>query len=84
MNEVLKIARPEEASPGDQPPLLLTQEQAWEFVGLSRSGWYALRATGELPKPISIPGTGQRWRRRDLAQWVDGLKPSRKRRHQST
>jgi predicted DNA-binding transcriptional regulator AlpA len=69
------------SAPGIAPlPLLLTQEQAWAFVGLSRSAWYALRAADALPKPIMIPGAGQRWRRKDLEAWVDRLQPTRQRR----
>ena len=73
-------AKPEAAPlPSPEPvPLLLTQEQAWRYVGLRRSAWYELRSAGELPDGIEIPGAGLRWRRSDLERWVEKLKPGRR------
>ncbi len=56
----------------------LPQREAWEYCGVSRSGWFKLRAQGLLPLPIEIPHVGQRWRKADLDKWLASLKPSRK------
>jgi predicted DNA-binding transcriptional regulator AlpA len=67
------------AAPADPVvPLLFDQQGAWRYCGLSRTGWYRLRSMGKLPAPILIPGVGQRWRRLDLEQWVERLRPSRR------
>jgi predicted DNA-binding transcriptional regulator AlpA len=68
------------AQPAPKPvPLLLDQPAAIEFLGLSRSGWFRLKAAGRLPRPVSVPGAGvgQHWRRRDLERFVEGLKAAR-------
>jgi excisionase family DNA binding protein len=57
--------------------LLLSQSEAWAYLGLARSSWYRLRAAGKLPAPVSVYGTGPRWRRADLDAWVAKLKPAR-------
>lgn len=60
-------------------PALLDQQAAMAFVGLSRSGWFRARSAGSLPKPVFIEGNGDRWRRKDLEEWVDRQKPRRSR-----
>jgi predicted DNA-binding transcriptional regulator AlpA len=69
--------------PGPEPKpakagLLLSQGEAWRYLGLARSSWYRLRAAGKLPSPVSVYGTGPRWRRADLDAWVARLKPARR------
>jgi hypothetical protein len=66
--------------PATAAALLLTQEEAWGFLGVSRSAWFRLRSADKLPAPVEIPGVGQRWRRRDLEGFVAKLRPSRRRR----
>ncbi len=61
------------ASPG----LLLSQSEAWNYLGLSRSAWYRLRSAGKVPLPVSVFGAGPHWRRADLDNWVSRLKPAR-------
>lgn len=60
-------------------PVLLSQPQAWAFVGLSRSGWFALRSSGQLPDPV-YPTTSSRpyWRREELEVWASTLPTSRR------
>lgn len=53
--------------------LLLDQQNAWEFVGLSRATWFRLRSAGKIPEPVRIAGSSLRWRRSDLEKWVAGL-----------
>jgi predicted DNA-binding transcriptional regulator AlpA len=61
-------------------PLLVRQKQAIAYVGVSRAGWFRLRAGGKLPEPASVPGSGLVWRRADLDRWVQRLGPAKPRR----
>ncbi len=54
--------------------LLLSQSEAWEFVGLPRSTWFRLRSAGKLPNPVEVPSGGLYWLRSDLENWVANLK----------
>jgi predicted DNA-binding transcriptional regulator AlpA len=61
----------------DRPlPLLLTQQQAWMFLGVSRSAWFRLRGAGRLPRPVA-PDGALLWRRADLDRWAERLRPAR-------
>ena len=63
----------------DRPmPLLLTAEQAWSFLGVSRSTFWRLLSAGDLPEAVSVPGSGPRWKRADLERWTDKLKARRR------
>ncbi len=68
-------------------PLLLRQSAACEYLGLSRTAWFRLRAAGRLPPPVALPGTAMYWRVADLDRWVDSLnvdtKPRRRHGHGS-
>lgn len=55
-------------------PLLLEPRAAWTLLGLSKSGFYRLVSSGELPQPVQVPGSGPRWKRCDLERWVARLK----------
>lgn len=55
-------------------PLLLTPLQSAAYLGLSRSGFFAMRDV--LPRPVKVYG-GIRWRRADLEKWAAELKPYR-------
>jgi predicted DNA-binding transcriptional regulator AlpA len=59
-------------------PALLDQPAAIVFTGLSRSGWFRLKATGKLPAPVHVEGSGERWRTKDLEDWIARMKPRRK------
>jgi excisionase family DNA binding protein len=60
------------------PPLLLSAEQSWTYLGLSRSTFYRSVSAGTLPQPVGVEGSGPRWRRQDLDRFVERLKPSRR------
>jgi len=72
---------PTPASPAK--PLLLSQSEAWTYLGLPRSTWFRLRSAGKLPDPVNVPGSGLFWRRADLDKWVTNLKPERKSRRRN-
>src|SRR5262245_46100452 len=58
-------------------PLLLSQPQAIEYLGVSRPTFYRLKSAGKLPKPVQVEGSGLRYRRADLEKYVERLKPVR-------
>ena len=58
-------------------PQLLTQDQAFKYVGLSRSAWFRLKSMGELPAPVNVEGSDVRYRRTDLDRWIARLKSKR-------
>ncbi|MCE9560428.1 MAG: hypothetical protein K8U57_00075 [Planctomycetes bacterium] len=63
----------------DRPqPQTFAQPDAWQYLGLSRSAWFRAKSADLLPRPIHIEGTGDRWRRKDLDQWLERQKPRRK------
>jgi predicted DNA-binding transcriptional regulator AlpA len=64
---------------GQPSPQTLTQPDAMKYVGLSRSSWFRAKAAGELPGPILIEGSGERWRKKDLDTWLERLKPRNRR-----
>lgn len=59
-------------------PQTFDQPGAIAYVGVSRSAWFRLKSAGKVPAPIHIDGTGERWRRKDLDQWIERLKARRK------
>jgi predicted DNA-binding transcriptional regulator AlpA len=56
-------------------PLLISQTDAPEFLGMSRSMFFRLKAEGYF-RPVSLPGNPM-YRRKDLEQWVEKLKFAR-------
>jgi len=60
-------------------PQMFAQDDAISYVGVSRTTWFRLRSTGDIPDPVNIEGSGQRWRKIDLDRYLDGLKPRRTR-----
>ena len=62
-----------EQAPG---PLLLTDCQAAELLGVSRSHFRELVRTGRAPEQVKL-GRAARWRRDELQAWIAaGLPPS--------
>jgi predicted DNA-binding transcriptional regulator AlpA len=61
-------------------PLLVPQEQAPRLLGLSRAAFFRLRAAGDLPAPVHVPGAGIVFRLTDLERWAARLKPRRRKR----
>ncbi len=59
-------------------PQLLDQPSAMNYCGLKRSGWFRVKSAGLLPKPLTIEGSGERWRRADLDRWIAAMRPRRK------
>ena len=76
MPEPSTIPLPDTAQPAAKP-LLLSQPDAWAYLGLPRSTWFRLRSAGKLPSPVNVPSGGLFWRRADLDRWTGNLKPSR-------
>ncbi len=72
---IVKAIREQAAQP---VPLLLTTQQAWEFLGLSRAAFFRLRSSDVIPKPVAVEGVGRRYRRIDLERFAAALKPSRR------
>lgn len=66
-----------EALKANPTPQLLDQSEAARYCGLARSSWFRLRSEGKLPPPVAVAGTGLKWRRRDLDEWLARLKPRR-------
>lgn len=71
MANTLKIA-----APGPDPLLLSTSELARE-LRLSPKTIRRLNESGKLPRPIHI-GHSLRWRREDVAKWLELGSPDRK------
>jgi predicted DNA-binding transcriptional regulator AlpA len=59
-------------------PQTLDGRGAARYLGLSRSGFARARAAGALPRPVLIEGSGMRYRKRDLDEWLARRKPGRK------
>ena len=59
-------------------PLLLGAKQVGLMLGISRSTVHRLNAEGRLPRPVRL-GRAARWRREELAQWVEAGCPPRER-----
>ena len=64
---------PEQATPS-RWPALLSPESLAEYLGLSVRSVEKLRAMGELPAPIRMPGDlrSVRWRRCDIDEFLTG------------
>ncbi len=57
--------------------LLIKQEDAPEFLGVSRAAFFRLKAEPSFPRPVAVKGAGVLYRRADLLKWSERLKPSR-------
>lgn len=55
------------------PAAPLLTGKPWLYVGLSRSAWYRLMSAGLTPPPVAVPGSGRKWRTRDLVAFVEKL-----------
>jgi len=56
--------------------LLLTNNEAAEYVGISPSKLRAMASAGNFPRPVKLPGCkSTRWRRVDIDKWVASLSP---------
>lgn len=59
-------------------PIIVSQPDAWAYVGLSRAEWFRLKSAGKLPDPVFMPGsTWPKWRKADLDKWVSSLPSTR-------
>jgi predicted DNA-binding transcriptional regulator AlpA len=61
-------------------PSLMGIAQTAAYVGLSKGTVYRLRSGDMFPGPVDVPGCEDQWRRADLDQWLDRLKPRKRRR----
>ena len=61
----------------DPEPQLLTQDAAWKYLGVSRTRWFQLKAADQLPRPVTVAGSRQRWRRSDLDRYIKRLRTTR-------
>lgn len=56
--------------------LLMTVTQVAGYVGLAVRTVWRLVSAGQFPEPVRVPGVrATRWRRADVAQWVESLGP---------
>lgn len=60
-------------------PVLLSQEEAWAHLGISRAAFFRLKGTTGFPREVNVEGSGVRYRRADLDTWADRLKTGRRR-----
>lgn len=74
---IIKAAVAEAVASGT--PALLDQVQARTYCGMSKSGWHRARSAGLVPRPVHIEGSGLRWKRSDLDDWISKMKPARRR-----
>jgi predicted DNA-binding transcriptional regulator AlpA len=58
-------------------PALLDGVRAMNYLGLSRSGWFRAKSAVGFPRPVRVEGSGLRWRRSDLDEWVSRMRPAR-------
>lgn len=59
-------------------PALLRDAQVATLLGISPRQVWKLAATGNLPKPVQVPGTrSTRWKRDDLLAHVESLSPAK-------
>jgi predicted DNA-binding transcriptional regulator AlpA len=56
--------------------LLIDAAEAARMCGMSRAAWYKRLSSGQVPRPVKI-GSIARWRRDELAAWVDAGCPAR-------
>lgn len=57
--------------PRDRWPELMSDSTAAEYLDVARSTFRKLVATGDVPRPITIPGMrSSRWRREELDEAV--------------
>jgi predicted DNA-binding transcriptional regulator AlpA len=74
MNELHETA----VAVAPQPvPALLNGVQAARYVGLSKTGWHRAKSVVGFPKPVRVSGSGLRWRKADLDEWVAEMRPAR-------
>jgi excisionase family DNA binding protein len=59
--------------PDPAPPLdLLTSEEVWTLLRISRPSWFRLQREGRGPKPIRL-GRSIRFRRQEIDRWLAAL-----------
>jgi len=56
--------------------ILLRASEVADFLNISERHWYELAARGLTPEPIRL-GRSVRWRRAEIAEWIDAGSPSR-------
>ena len=67
----LPKGRPDQAV-GASSALLRAADVA-ELIGSTVAQVRNMRARGQLPPPVKVPGLGVRWRRTDLEKWLAQL-----------
>ncbi len=56
-------------------PMLMSDKVAARYLGVSDRQVWKMSATGELPKPVKLPGARRTaWRKSDLDEFIAGLK----------
>ncbi|MBZ5709361.1 helix-turn-helix domain-containing protein [Nannocystis pusilla] len=58
---------------GGSSSALLRAAEVAELIGSTEAQVRNMRARGQLPPPIKVPGLGVRWRRTDLEKWLAQL-----------
>lgn len=53
------------------PPLLVDAAAAARLCGMSRSSWFTLQASGEIPKPVLRRARLVRWSRDSIIRWIE-------------
>ena len=71
-----RFLKPESSTVGKSQPILLTAQQAAEFLGVSVRFVYKLMNSGRMPRPIRL-GRALRFRREELNAWVSAGAPPR-------
>ena len=58
-------------------PAMMCDREAADYCGVGKTTlWKLVAAGGDFPKPVRVPGTtATRFRRADLDEWVESLKP---------
>jgi predicted DNA-binding transcriptional regulator AlpA len=57
-------------------PLLLSAGQAAAICGVSRSLWWSMHSSGQIPLPVKLSGRTL-WGRAELERWINARCPSR-------
>jgi len=65
-------------APAPTPPLLVDAREAARLLGIGKSLFYQLQATGRLPPPVRL-GRAVRWHRETLIRWCEIGCPSAER-----
>ena len=71
MTKVITKDQPQKREKSVDPlPFLVSVKEAARLLGISKSAFYKLQASGRGPLPIKL-GRSTRYRRAELEAWVD-------------